>query len=212
MTTCLSDRRRAVIFDIGGVLLNFDLPRLVSRAAQGNPDSTAVLLGLREKDSLRQVESGFMTGEAYFETFIRPVVPSWTFRDLIDGWKSIFSENEEGLGLLACARAGGASVFFLSNLADYNRIAIDELFPDFLGRSDKSFLSYEMGCIKPDPTIFMRVMETIGARAEQCMFLDDTAGHVESARRLGMRGMVFEGGRGARMKKELADWLSGNEA
>jgi putative hydrolase of the HAD superfamily len=201
--------RRHVIFDIGGVLLNFDLPGLAARAARGNPEGAAALLALREHDSLRQLESGHMTGVAYFEQFIRPVAPHWTFRDLIEGWKSIFSENAEGLALVALARARGASsVTFLSNLADFNRIAIEEKFPGLLDRSDRNFFSYELGCMKPEPVIFQRVLDSLGARPEQCVFYDDTPGHVAAARRLGLKGVVFEPGRGAQFAADLNDWIS----
>lgn len=203
--------KRAVIFDIGGVLLDFDLPRLVAQAARGDAAGIRALLALRNHESLRHVESGVMTGEVYFDSFIRPVVPHWTFRDLIDGWKSIFSENREGLALLNLARARGAAVFFLSNLADFNRVAIEEQFPDFLGRSDLNFLSYEMGCVKPEPVIFQRVLATIGARPDQCVFLDDTPGHVASAKRLGLNGIVFQNGRGSRIEERLDAWMSGKD-
>ncbi len=197
------------IFDIGGVLLDFDLAELARIAGRGNVKTGEALLRLREHDSLREIESGLITGPDYFERFIRPEVPDWTFRGMIEGWKQVFSENREGLSLLRFARARGASVFFLSNIADFNITAIEERFPGFFQLSDRSFFSCDLGCVKPDPEIFRRVLREIGAPAERCVFLDDTPGHVAMARKLGLHGYVFERGKTAQLRAAWTDLMNG---
>jgi len=199
------------LFDIGGVLLDFDLAELARLAGRGDGKAGEALIRLRDHDSLREIESGLIAGPDYFERYIRPEVPHWTFRDLIEGWKQIFSENREGLALLEFVRERGGAVYFLSNIADFNKIAIEERFPGFFGRSDRSFFSCDMGCIKPDPEIFRRVLRDIGAPPERCVFLDDTPGHVEAARRLGLHGFVFEKGRGARIRAQWAGLMDRHE-
>jgi FMN phosphatase YigB (HAD superfamily) len=189
------------IFDIGGVLLDFDLPELARIAGRGDSRVGEGLLRLREHDSLREIESGLITGEVYFERHIQPEVPHWTFRDLIEGWKTIFSENADGLGLLKFVRDRGASVYFLSNIADFNKVAIEERFPGFFGRSDRNFLSCEMGCIKPDPEIFRRVLRETGSRPERSVFIDDNPVNVEAARQVGLHGFVFENKRAAEIRE-----------
>jgi FMN phosphatase YigB (HAD superfamily) len=183
------------IFDIGGVLLDFDLPGLAQMASRGDAAIAQRLLALRNEDSLRILESGLMSGEDYFSRYIQPVVPHWTYRSLVEGWKAVFSENRDGLQLLNRARALGAPVYFLSNLADFNKTAIDEQFPGFFSRSDRNFLSFEMGCVKPDAAIFDRVLKGSGADPRRCLFLDDTPGHVAGAKAAGLHSLVFEAGK-----------------
>jgi FMN phosphatase YigB (HAD superfamily) len=60
----------------------------------------------------------------------------------------------------------------------------DELF-------DAQFYSCEIGLAKPDPAYFHHVLETLGVRAEDALFLDDTLANVESAARLGLRAELF---------------------
>ncbi len=192
------------IFDIGGVLLDFDLPELARIAGRGDRRAGDALLRLREHSSLREIESGLITGEQYFTRHILPEVPHWTFRDLIEGWKTVFSENSDGLKLLEFVRARGASVYFLSNIADFNKVAIEERFPGFFQRSDRNFLSCDMGCIKPDPEIFQQVLRETGARPERCVFLDDNAANVDAARQLGLHGFVFEK---ERVSEIQASWV-----
>lgn len=63
---------------------------------------------------------------------------------------------------------------------------------------DAQFYSCEMGLAKPDPAYFQHVLETLGIRAEDALFMDDTLGNVESAARLGLRAELFarDAGRG----------------
>jgi len=46
--------------------------------------------------------------------------------------------------------------------------------------------------IKPNPEIFRRAFEILQCRPKEVVFIDDTVGHVEVARTLGMTGIVFE--------------------
>ncbi len=197
------------IFDIGGVLLDFDLPELARIAGRGDVRVGETLLRLREHDSLREIESGSMTGEEYFARHIQPEVSHWTYRDLIEGWKTVFSENIEGLNLLRFVRSRGAAVYFLSNIAEFNKVAIEERFPGFFKRSDRNFLSCDMGCIKPDPEIYRQVLREIGAKPDRCVFIDDTTDNVEAARLLGLHGFVFEKGRGVRIQESWSRMLDG---
>ena len=45
------------------------------------------------------------------------------------------------------------------------------------------------GLSKPDPRIFLLTCERLGVRPENCVFLDDDAGYVEGARKVGMRAI-----------------------
>jgi len=51
--------------------------------------------------------------------------------------------------------------------------------------------SGDEGLIKPDPAIYHLTLKQLGASSHEAVFIDDTAGHVETAQRLGMHGLVF---------------------
>jgi putative hydrolase of the HAD superfamily len=62
---------------------------------------------------------------------------------------------------------------------------------------DAQFYSCEMGLAKPDPAYFQHVLDALGLRREEALFLDDTAANVESAAALGIHAELFarDGGR-----------------
>jgi putative hydrolase of the HAD superfamily len=62
---------------------------------------------------------------------------------------------------------------------------------DILDLFDAVFCSGDEGVVKPDPIAFEVILERLGLEAEEAVFIDDTASHVEAARKLGFQGIVF---------------------
>jgi epoxide hydrolase-like predicted phosphatase len=68
---------------------------------------------------------------------------------------------------------------------------------------DAMTISAEVGIIKPDPRIFEHVLDKLGVRAEEAVFIDDNPRNAEAASRLGIKGIVY-GGDIEELKKNLA--------
>ncbi len=62
---------------------------------------------------------------------------------------------------------------------------------DILDLFDVVFCSGDEGVVKPDPAAFEITLERLGVVPEKAVFVDDTRGHVEAARSLGIRGILF---------------------
>jgi len=67
------------------------------------------------------------------------------------------------------------------------------------------FCSGDEGIVKPDPRAFARTLARLEVKPEEALFIDDTPEHVDAARALGLRGIVFT--TAARLEKELTDLL-----
>jgi len=67
------------------------------------------------------------------------------------------------------------------------------------------FCSGDEGTVKPDPRAFVRTLERLEVKAEEALFIDDTAEHVDAARALGLRGVVFT--TAERLEKDVTDLL-----
>ena len=91
-----------------------------------------------------------------------------------------FARELKGSGL-RCALVTNNALEF----RDYWRrsIPLDELFHHVIDSS-------EVGMRKPDPKIFELALEQLGVEAPCAVFLDDYAGNVEAARRVGIRGVL----------------------
>ncbi len=60
--------------------------------------------------------------------------------------------------------------------------------------------SSEVGYAKPDPYIYFATLNTVGAVPGQALFIDDNAGHVAAAMRLGIAGHTYAGAGALRQK------------
>lgn len=93
--------------------------------------------------------------------------------------------------LLTCLRnaRGAAAIAIVSNAWPAARRRLAEA--GILDVADAVVLSCEVGCAKPDPRIYEIALQ--GLDPAQALFIDDTPGHVEAARSLGMAGHVHTG-------------------
>ena len=74
-----------------------------------------------------------------------------------------------------------------------------------LDRFHVVFCSGDEGIMKPDPRAFARTLERLEVKPEEALFIDDTREHVDVARALGLRGVVYT--TTERLEEGLADLL-----
>ncbi len=93
--------------------------------------------------------------------------------------------DETSVALVGALRAKGLGVHLATNQemhrSAYMRdtLGYDRLF-------ERSFYSYEVGHAKPSGRFFETVLERLGARGAEVLFIDDVAENVEAARRVGL--------------------------
>ena len=67
-------------------------------------------------------------------------------------------------------------------------IAVCPALQDF----SQSFLSHEMGLLKPAPEFFKEVLKGLSTEPAQCVFIDDVQENVDAAEGLGIKGLLFQ--------------------
>lgn len=99
--------------------------------------------------------------------------------------------DEAMWGAVRAARAAGVRTGLLSNSwggRDYPIEELAEIFDDVL-------ISGHVGLRKPDPEFYLLAADRIGARTEDCVFVDDFNVNVEGAEAVGMTGIVHKDAR-----------------
>ena len=105
--------------------------------------------------------------------------------------------NSEVLGILRACRKK-AQLVLISNAT--SRLPSDLQRLGIAGGFDYIINSSEVGFTKPDPNIYFAALATVGATPNQALFIDDNAGHVAAATRLGIAGYTYTGADGLRQK------------
>lgn len=185
------ERIEVVLFDLGGVLMDFGgLARLAALA--GRPDD----------EVLRAVWAGspwvqaFERGACDADSFARHVVAEWGI-DLsptafIDEFRQWSAGPFPGAIDLVRRLSDVVAVGCLSNTnpvhwqQHLDRWGLVEHF-------DWRFASHELGLLKPDPAVYEHVVRIMGTVPERVLFLDDSDENVDAARITGMRAERVRG-------------------
>lgn len=69
----------------------------------------------------------------------------------------------------------------------YKKWGIDKIFDE-----EKIYVSCKIGMIKPNDDIYLYTLEKLNRRPEETVFIDDRSANIETARRLGMNGILFK--------------------
>ena len=203
----MSDRVKAVISDFGGVLTT---PLMHSFAAfQDRTGIAPASLGqamqaIAERDGahpLFELETGRLTEEQFLARLGAALEPLLGHRPELHGFREIYFDalapNQPMIELLAAIRARGYRMALLTNnVREWeplwrSMLPVDEIFELVV---DSGFV----GIRKPDPPIYeLTIARLSGVTAEQCLFVDDLAVNVETARAIGMIGVHFRDNRQA---------------
>ena len=183
-------QKKYFIFDIGNVLVDFDFPILLRQIAE---DSGLPVEPPTERDleMHHAVEEGVISDQEFVDYLNEAKGLVWTVDTLIGVWQKMFTVNPTGCGLFRDAIARGLPVYTLSNIAEHHVEAIERNWPGFFDGATGLFLSYEIGTRKPDPQIYRHLLENLGIKGEQCLFLDDRADNVEAACAAGIHAHQF---------------------
>ncbi len=185
-------RPRAVIFDLGKVLLDFDyqiaLRRFLPRC---RVDAAELYRRLLEDSLLVDYETGRLSTREFVARLTAATGYQGTEAEFRTGFGDIFTPIEPMIRLHAELRSRGMPTYVLSNT---NELAIEHIrarYPWFAGFNGY-VLSYEHHAMKPDPALY-RVAEALsGRRGPELFYFDDRPENVATARALGWQAVVHQ--------------------
>lgn len=187
-------RPRFLYFDLGQVLVRFDHGRLVRQlAAAAGATEAAVRQILFDEGMQELLELGRMTTGQFSAEFRRRTGTRAAEAELRRAATEFFWPNHEILPLLVQLRQRRYSLGILSNTCELHweyccrRFAyVGELF-------DRAVLSFRVGAMKPDRTIFEAAADAAGCSPEDLFFVDDIAANQEGAAAAGIDAVVYQG-------------------
>lgn len=183
---------KAIIFDLGRVLVHFDFKRGY-RALEGLCPYTAAEIPKRigTTDLVTRFETGLVEPADFFQQFSKLLELRIEYTHFCEIWSCIFTDP-----LLPEAMLQGLTQHYrLLLLSNTNAIHFDlirEQYQPLLRHFHDLILSYEVKAMKPDPRIFHIAVERAGCRPEECFYTDDIAAYTAAARVEGIDAVTFE--------------------
>jgi 2-haloacid dehalogenase len=185
---------RSVIFDVGNVLIQWDIRRLYR---QFLPDEAQIDQFLREVDWFAwnlELDRGARWDESVAALSTRYPHRRALIEACHHRWHDAVAGEIAGtVEILAALRAALTPLYAITNFSSEKWAECEDRF-GFLTESFRDVVvSAHERLVKPDPAIYRVCLERNGLAAGDCIFIDDSPANVAAARALGIDGVLFTG-------------------
>jgi FMN phosphatase YigB (HAD superfamily) len=200
----LAARPRALLFDLGNVVVDVDVGRALDAwAAHSRLPAAAVHARFAVDAAYCRHETGALDASGWFDYLRGHLELEGDDARIRDGWNALLlAEIADTTALIDRVRPA-VPCHALSNTNATHIAAIEERFPRLLPRFERVFVSHEIGHRKPAPQAFAHVLEALELPASQVLFFDDLAENCEAARALGLQAVLVR--RPADVRDALAE-------
>jgi glucose-1-phosphatase len=186
-----SGKHKAIIFDLGRVLVHFDFRRGYSALEGLCPHAAAEIPKmLRSTGLVERFETGLVEPRDFVEQLSGILDLKLDYPGFCRIWSSIFTDTlvpDEMLERLAARYR----LVLLSNTNAIHFEMVREGYP-LLRHFHAMTLSYEVKAMKPDPAIYRAAVEKAGCAPGECFYTDDIAEYVEAGRNFGIDAVQFQ--------------------
>jgi 2-haloacid dehalogenase len=183
---------RALVFDFGGVLINWDPHKLFNKYF--NNDTRAIDAFLAEIGftawNLSQ-DKGYPFAQAVTDLSAQFPQYAHLIRAYDVEWEeSITGIVPETVEILHKLKSAGGRLYGLTNWSAEKFSIVRHKYPVF-DLFEDIVVSGEVKLIKPDPAIFQFLLQKIQRKPEECLLVDDSIKNVEAAQKLGFSTIHF---------------------
>jgi glucose-1-phosphatase len=195
-------KTEAIIFDLGGVILNIDYNLTRNAFAKAGVRNFDEMYSQTEADDLfRHLETGKISEELFYKELNKRNGFDLPFAEIEKSWNAmLLTFRENSLQFLTSLKSN-YRIFLLSNT---NHIHLKELKNIYNNKPreiafekyfEKAYYSCEMGLRKPNADIYERVLEENNLDAGKTLFVDDSVQNIEAAKLLGMQTILLVAGK-----------------
>lgn len=210
---------KAIVFDMGGVLLDLDLDACFKACREDlGFERVAEFVGpCHQKGLFMRLEEGAISADEFYSGVLEMSAPGKTREDVIAAFRhfligiepykiQLIKELGEKYDLYMLSNNNAMCMPFAREEFSRKGLPLESFFK-------KLFLSYEMRLLKPGDAIFREAAREIGvmsgapdspAKAEEMLFIDDSPANVEAALRNGMKAVHYRQGDDLRSTLEQA--------
>jgi 2-haloacid dehalogenase len=188
-----ASRPTAVVFDLGGVLIDWN-PRYLYRQLFDGDDAAMerFLAEVTTPEWNGEQDAGRTWAEAVEVLTREHPQDAKLIAAYADRWPETLGDAiQPTVDVLAELRRTGARLFALSNWSAETFPIARPRYP-FLEWFEGIVISGEVRIAKPDPRLFRHLVERYSLDPATTVFIDDSAANVRAARELGMIGIRFE--------------------
>lgn len=193
---------RAVLFDMGGVLVKYINPSAYEQLIDKAHTNKAIA------EMLQDFDLGHKSAEELRELFaeLLPNLPKLNVEEVAQVENTALVD-EGLLAIMPQLRQAGLKVAIVTNNGFWSNRRQRTVMLSDTTLFDLVIESCKIGLRKPDPDIFLKAAELLGVRPQECIFIDDTEGHCRGAESVGMKAIHMANCETGPVVKKLAEMV-----
>lgn len=173
-----------IIFDLGNVLIEVQPEKALVQFARHCHTSPDEIRRFYLSPTHLEFMSGAIPPTKFYHLLLEKYDCNLPFDQFLKIWKSVIAGPKPGMEQLVNKLHSQYTLAICSNTDPWHWEEAFSRCP-FLEKFHYYFLSYELMHRKPDQFVFEHMLQKMNATASQCLFIDDTAENVETAKKLG---------------------------
>lgn len=189
----MSNVPTTVIFDMDDVLCRYHFDKRLARLAEMTGVAPEFINEvIWEQGFDEQADAGRYTADEYHRLFCARIGAALTKEQWLEARAVSIEPDHEVLDM--ARRVGrNATLSLLTNNGPLLRESIHQVFPQVAEIfAERAHFSYQFATAKPDPLVFTRLLDHLGAEAGKTLFIDDTAAYIQGAKAAGLMTHHFQ--------------------
>jgi putative hydrolase of the HAD superfamily len=180
------------LFDLGNTLIKLAYERVMENICREATVTRDELVEILEAPgAYRDMERGAVSFWEFYEVLCDKTGYRGSIREFHEIWSDFFDGTTPGAEEILERVRARYRVAFVSNSNEVHAELIPRKFSSLFEKDDRFIFSHRFKVAKPDPEIFRRALDTIGATPHQVIFVDDLSENVAVARSLGIQAFQF---------------------
>jgi glucose-1-phosphatase len=192
---------KAVIFDIGRVIVRLDLKRAFTPIVVAAHEAAGQCVTLLSPEEVweficadqrwRDWQEGRVSPAEWHQHLMRRLNLSLSYEQFRDAWNLVL-DPEPILGESLFIQLGArCQLALLSNTDPIHAECLEQRFT-FGRHFAVRIYSFNVGASKPSPIIYRAALDSLGVAASEALYVDDIQEFVDAARQLGLDAIRFE--------------------
>ena len=181
-------RPKALLFDIGGVVIEVDMQRSFDHWGDKSGTDASTIAERHRRDEVHdRYERGEIATETYMDHLRQLLELDLSQTEMVDGWNALLGPEIEGIRAVLQRLSGTVPLAAFSNTNAAHVQTLSARFADVLGHFDTVYVSSSIGHRKPELKSFLHVADAMGLRPEEILFFDDSSVNLDGARKAGLQ-------------------------